>query len=102
MRKHFPMLLVVAVNAVLAVIATYAALRAYDVFFKNEPDPATVVWSVHIAMFWRLGIGIYVAGMVAALVFVLASRNLAAIVRLTAVLVPVIGAMIAIQGVLLP
>ena len=57
MRKHLPVVLVVGVNSVLAVIVTYAVLRAYDVFFKEDPNPAMVAWSSHIAMFWRVASG---------------------------------------------
>ena len=102
MRRDLPTAFVVLVNAVLAVIVTYAALRAYDVVFKSEPDPATVVPSAHIAMFWRLGVGFYVAGIVAMLVILLARANLAATTRVTAALVPIVGAMIAIQAAFLP
>jgi hypothetical protein len=100
--RPLSVLAVVTVNALLAVVATYAALRAYDVFFKKEPNPATIVWSAHIAMFWRLGVGVYVAGMVSVLVFMLARQNLGLATRLTAALVPIVGAMIALQGALLP
>jgi hypothetical protein len=97
-----PIVAVVAVDAILAVVATYAALRAFDVCFRSEPNPATVVWSAHIAMFWRLGVGLYVAGPAALIAFGAARRNLRAVVRATAILVPVVGAAIAIQGALLP
>jgi len=91
-----------AINAILTVVATYAGLRAYEAFFKSEPNPALVIWSAHIAMFWRLGIGGYTAGLVTVLVFTLASRSFSLATRVTAVLVPVVGAMIAIQGAFLP
>jgi hypothetical protein len=98
------MVTVVTANAILAVVATYAALRGFAVLFEKEADPAGVVWSpsAHIAMFWRLGIGVYVGGMLSMLVFMLARRDFALAVRVTGVLVPVVGALIAIQGVLLP
>lgn len=102
MRKHLPLLALAAVNALLAIVATYALLRSYDVFFKAEPNPATIVWSAHIAMFWRLGVGVYVAGMVALIVLLAGRRNLALTTRITAALVPAVGALIAIQGALLP
>ena len=92
----------VVIDALLSIVATYAILRAYDVFFIREPNPATIVWSAHIAMFWRLGVGVYVAGMVAVMALLLSRRNLALAVGLTATLVPIVGAMIAVQGALLP
>jgi hypothetical protein len=102
MGKHLPIAVVVAVNAVLSVVATYAVLRAYDVLFKKEPNPATIIWSAHIAMFWRLGVGLYIAGMAAVLVYLMARRNLPLATRVTAALVPIVGAVIAIQGAFLP
>jgi hypothetical protein len=102
MKNHLPVIVVVAIDAILSVVATYAVLRAYDVLFKSEPNPATVIWSQHIAMFWRLGIGVYVAGMTCLLAYPMARRNLATATRVTAMLVPVVGAMIAIQGAFLP
>jgi hypothetical protein len=101
-RKAYPMIGVVAMNAFLSVVATYAVLRAYDALFRNEPNPALIIWSARIAMFWRLGIGAYVAGMTAIVVYLLARRDLARVTGVTAVLVPIAGAMIALQGALLP
>jgi hypothetical protein len=101
-RKHLPLAAVTAVNALLAVVATYAFLRGYDVLFKEEPNPATIVWSAHIAMFWRLGIGLYVAGFAAMTAVVFGRRNFAATLRVTAALVPAVGALIALQGAFLP
>lgn len=93
---------IVAIDALLSVVGTYAVLRGYDVLFKSEPNPATVIWSARIAMFWRLGIGAYVAGMVAVIAYLLARRNIAIAVRVTAALVPIVGALIALQGAFLP
>jgi len=90
------------VAALLSMPATYALLRAYDVVFRSEPNPAKVVWSPHIAMFWRLGIGVYVAGMLAPLVYMAARRDLARTTRALCGSVFVIGAMIGIQGLLMP
>ena len=102
MRKHIPLAALAAINALSSIVITYALFRAYDAFLRNEPNPATVIWSAHIAMFWRLGIGAYVAGMVAALVVVAGRRNFAATTRVTAALVPIAFALIAVQGALLP
>lgn len=102
MRKHLPLIALAAINALLAIVATYAVLRAYDVLFKAEINPATVAWSAHIAMFWRIGVGSYVAGMVAVLVVIAGRRNLRATTRVTAVLVPIMAALITIQGIFMP
>ena len=102
MRNHLSLVAVIAVNALLAVAATYAFLRGYDVCFKSEPNPATIVWSAHVAMFWRLGVGLYVAGFVAMITAIAGQRNFVATVRVTAALVPAVGALIAIQGAFFP
>jgi hypothetical protein len=90
------------VAALLSVPATYAALRAYEVLFKTEPNPARIVWSPHIAMFWRLGVGGYVAGMVGPLVYLAARRDLTRTTRVLCEGVLVVGAMIGLQGVFMP
>jgi hypothetical protein len=102
MRKQLPALVLALVNALLAVVAAYAFLRAYDVLFRSEPNPATIIWSARIAMFWRLGVGVYVAGPAAILAWLAASRNLTLTTRVTAALVPVVGGLIALQGGFLP
>lgn len=91
-----------AMAALLSVIATYALLRAYHVLLTSEANPATVVASAKIAMFWRLGIGGYVAGMVAAAVFFATSRQPRLTVKVVAWAIPIVAGMIAAQGLLLP
>jgi hypothetical protein len=100
--KQLPVLIASVAAALLSVPATYAVLRAYDVLFRSEPNPATIVWSAHIAMFWRLGVGGYVAGMVGSLAWLAASHDLARTTRALTVVVFVVGAMIGIQGLLMP
>jgi hypothetical protein len=87
MRKHVPVLAAVLVSALLAVVATYAALRTYDALFNVQANPAAVIWSNHTAMFWRLGIGAYFGGMVAFFVYFAARRHLARTIRTHHVLV---------------
>ncbi len=93
---------VAALATVLSVPATYALLRARDVAFGHEPNPALVVWSAKIAMFWRLGISIYVGGMVGVLAFFAAGRNLGRTVRALRALSIGAAVLITIQGLLLP
>ena len=102
MRNLRPLLAVVAIDALLSIVATYAFLRSYDVLFKSEPNPATIVWSAHIAMFWRLWIGAYMAGMVTPLAYVAARKNLGATVRVLSVAVVVIAGASLVQGLLMP
>jgi hypothetical protein len=90
-----------SIAALLTVVATYAVLRAYDVFFKSEPNPAPVI-SARIAMFWRLAIGSYLASLVAIGVFVLSGSRLATTTRIVALAVPIVAAVIAAQGLFLP
>jgi hypothetical protein len=86
----------------LSVPVTYAVLRGRDVLFGREANPALVVYSSKIAMFWRLGIAAYVAGMVAPLAFFGARRDLSRAVRAVYVLALVSATLIAVQGLLLP
>ncbi|MGO8993042.1 MAG: hypothetical protein ACLQVI_06925 [Polyangiaceae bacterium] len=102
MRTQPPVWIATVVSALLSVPATYAALRAYEVVFKREPNPANIVWTPHIAMFWRLTAAGYVAGMVATLAYVAARRDLARTTRVLCASVFVVGAMIGIQGLLMP
>jgi len=91
-----------ALAGVLSVPAVYALLRAYDVAFRTEPNPARIVWSPHIAMFWRLAVGAYVAGMVATLAFIAARRDVARTTRALSIAVIVVGAMSLAQGLAMP
>jgi hypothetical protein len=91
-----------AIAVLLTVPATYALLRTYDVLFRSEPNPATVAWSTHIAMFWRLAVATFVAGMVALPAYAAARRNLVRTMGALYVLTLVAAAMIAGQGIALP
>lgn len=82
--------------------ATYAVLRAYDVLFTVEANPATVIWSMRIAMYWRLGVGAYVAGLVAPLVFAGSRGRVEATLRAVGVAATVVAFAITLQGALLP
>ena len=90
------------VAALISVPATYALLRTYEVLWKSEPNPATIVWTPHIAVFWRIGIAAYVAGMVAPLAYLAARRDLARLLRVLYPSLLIAGALIAIQGVFMP
>lgn len=91
-----------AMAAILSVIATYAILRAHDVLFTADLNPALVLWSEKIAMFWRLSGGSYVGGMVAIIVFFMTARNFHATLKAVAWAVPITAVMITIQGLFLP
>ncbi|HEY2511904.1 MAG TPA: hypothetical protein VGI39_13640 [Polyangiaceae bacterium] len=98
-RAH---LVVAALAALVSIPGTYAVQRCIDVLFRSEPNPATVIWSARIAMFWRLGISVYVAGMVAALVMLGARANLARAIRGVEIALVVAVVALALQGLLLP
>jgi hypothetical protein len=103
MRERLPVIAVTAFAAVLLVPATYAILRTFDVLvLPPEPNPATIVWSAHTAMFWRLNIAAYVAGMATPLLYIAADANLARTVRVLSGGVVAVAAAIAIQGLFLP
>ena len=102
MRARLPYLAAALIAAALVVPASYAALRAYDVLRGVEPNPAAVGASLHVAMFWRLAIGGYLAGMAAPLAYLAARRDLARTMRALHVLVLVAGAMLVVQGLALP
>ena len=103
MRRQLPPVVATAIACILAVPATYATLRSYEILFKPpEANPATIVWSAHIAMFWRLWIGAYVAGMLAPLAYLAARTNLARTMRVLATGVVVVATMVGVQGLLMP
>ncbi len=89
-------------SGLLVLVATYALLRTYDVLFQLQANPAAVIWSNHTAMFWRLGIGAYLGGMIAFGVYFAARRQLARTVRVLEILVYVVATVITVQGLCLP
>jgi len=94
--------IVTVIASLVSFPATYALLRAREVLFGSEPNPARIVWMPHIAVFWRIGIAAYVAGMVAPLVYLAARRDLARLSRLLCPSLLVAGAMLAVQGLFVP
>lgn len=88
----------------LAVTATYATLRGYDVLFGSEANPATVMYAYggRIAMFWRATIAAYVGGAVALLIGWLARTREAQVTRALVRAVPFVAAFAGAQAVLLP
>lgn len=102
MRKRGPLLLAAIVGALLTIPATYAVLRAHDVLFKAEANPATVIFSERIAMFWRLAVGAYIAPMVGGGVYALARHDLARTMKILYVASFFVAGMIAVQGLLFP
>jgi hypothetical protein len=101
-RTERPVWIATAVAALLSMPATYAILRAYEVVFKTEPNPAMVVWSPHVAVFWRVCLAGYVAGMVAPLAYLAARSDLARFARVLCASATIVGVMIGAQALFLP
>ena len=91
-----------ALTGLLVVPTVYALLRGYDVLFRSEPHPSTVGPSEHIAMFWRVNVGVYVALATAPLLYRLARAAPTAYARALGVGLVVAVALITVQGIFLP
>ena len=97
-----PIWIASVVAGLVSIPATYSLLRGYDVLFRTEANAAKVVWSPHIAMFWRICIGGYLAGMLATLVFLAARHDLHRTMQVLSASVLVVGALALVQGLFLP
>ena len=82
--------------------AFYAVMRAVQVGFVAEPDPATVMWSAHSGFFWRALIAGYAGGMAAFVIFVAIRGCETAAARALVAAVPIAAALLGLQGLLLP
>jgi hypothetical protein len=91
-----------AIAAILAIVATYAVLRGWEVLFSTEPNPATVIYSPRIEMAWRLVIGCYVGAMTGVGAFAASARSFERTMQVLGWAVPIVAALIAVQGILLP
>ena len=102
----------VAIGAMVFLLVTdgaYALLRlgsAVGSAWAPMPDGAGlrtyVDWSVHVAMFWRLGMGAYGAGMAALLAFLATRENVARAARVLDVLALAVAALAVVQGLAFP
>jgi hypothetical protein len=101
-RAWLPALAIAAVGGLLVVPPTYAFLRAYDVLFKQEAEPASDMWSLHVAMFWRLAVSSYLAVLVASLLYLAASRDLPLTTKALGRCVFIAAATIGAQAILWP
>jgi hypothetical protein len=102
MRKEPPILALALTAGLLAVPATYALLRAWEVLAGHSSGPPIVVWSPDIALFRRLRVGAYVAGMVVPVVYFLAGRASATTARALERAAIVVGALVGMQAIFLP
>lgn len=102
LRKELPAVALALVAGLLAIPATYAALRAWEVLTGPDPGPAIGVWTPAIALFRRAGVAAYVAGMVAPGAYVVARRGTASAARVLAHGAVVVAVLGAAQAILLP
>lgn len=102
MRSRRPELALTAIVCVSSIAATYAILRVIQWRIYPEPDPALIVWSTRIAMFWRAGIGLYVAAMIAIPTYLFARRDVARMARIVMWLVPAFALIALVQGLFVP
>jgi hypothetical protein len=102
LRKRGPHLLAAVVAGILAVPAIYSLQRAGQVLFTSEPNPAAVISSSEIAMFWRLIIAAYFAPMVGLGAYAAARRDLAFTMRRLYIASLIVAGMSGAQGILLP
>ena len=91
-----------AMAGCVSAVALYAILRALQLVFFSEPNPATVIWSAHAGYFWRVLIVSYAGGMAAMMAWNAAESAPARVARFLASAVVVAAALILLQGVLLP
>jgi hypothetical protein len=101
-QRPTPVWIPTVAAAILSVPLTYAALRAYDAIARSEPNPALVVWTPHIAVFWRITAAAYVAGMVAFVARAAARRDPLRVLRVLEASVVIVGTLLALQGLCLP
>ncbi len=90
------------IAVLLMIPAVYAVLRGWDAMAGPEVNPATAPVSIHIAMFWRLAVAAYAAGMVAPLAYLAACRALRPTLEVLSALTLVVAALAVVQGTLLP
>jgi hypothetical protein len=102
MSPSFAPLALAAVAVLLTIPLVYGALRAWDVMSGPGMNPATAPVSVHIAMFWRLSVAAYAAGMVAPLAYLAARRALRRTLDVLSALTVAVAVLVLVQGTLLP
>ncbi len=94
--------LITGIAALSAVPVVYAVLRAYSALITGEAAPLSVGPSAHIAMFWRVNLSVYVGVACAPLMFRVIREDAGRAVRWAERGVYAAGAVIALQGLLLP
>jgi hypothetical protein len=88
--------------ALQAAVVAYAVLRLVQARLYPEPDPALVSWTTRIGLFWRMGLSVFVATMLAPLGARWVARDLAGALRAACWLAPLAGALLGLQALLVP
>lgn len=91
-----------AVGGALAAAAIYALLRIGQSLLAGDADPALILYSDHAGYFWRAWTAAYAGGMVGFAVGLLAHRDPMRVGRALAAAVPIVAALAAAQGMLVP
>lgn len=102
MRNAWTPLALALVAGLLAIPAAYAVLRAWEVLTGPAPGPAVGVWTPATALFRRLGVAAYVAGMAGPMVYVLALRGTARAARALGHAAVAVAVLAAAQAIFLP
>jgi hypothetical protein len=102
MTSRRPALTLAACAFALAIPFVYAVARLIQARIAPEPDPALVVWSTRIGMYWRIAIGGYAGALVAPMAYAWARRDLDGATGALVVAVPVTALAIALQAVFVP
>ena len=100
MRRVEAAVVVALLCAVLVLV--YAGARVVQAWLYPEPNPALVIWSTRIALFWRMALAAYVALIVAPLALRWARRDLEGVCRVAAWLLPASGLLLAVQAAFFP
>lgn len=83
-------------------LALYPLLRVVSAVVSPEPNPATIIWSVHSGYFWRLWTVAYASAMAALVGGFAARRDPERVARLLARAVPYAVAALVAQALLWP
>jgi hypothetical protein len=86
----------------LASVAGYAIMRAFQAVFVVQPDPSRVAWSVHAGFFWRALTVSYAGGIATFIGGAVTSANLHASARRLPVAVAIASGLVAAQTLFFP
>jgi hypothetical protein len=93
---------VVAALLVALMVASYGVIRVIQARLFPEPNPALVVWSTRIGLFWRMGLVAYLALVLSPLALWWARRDLTGASSAAAWAIPAAALIICAQTILVP